>query len=490
MILQRDKQITMWGYCKKDAKVQVKINCVNVYAAVEGTSWSAVLPPMKAVESTSMVIVSEDEKINIENVGIGDVWLAGGQSNMEFYMRYDADYKTEVKLCENSNIRFYDVPEICYVGQNEDFDYSRMGYWRECNRENLEYYSAAAYYFAKNLQADLSVPIGIIGCNRGDSVSIAWMPEKTALIHGKIWIDEFRQKCGDQSVETWIDLCQKNPMMDCGNPFADVISDELLYGISYEKQEKIMAEIPAEMENHAGPDMKNRPGSLYECMLETIKNIKIKGVIWYQGESDVIHAETYKGLLSDLIDCWRESFGEDIPFIMAQLAPFGQWMGCLGTDFPIIREAQRTVSLEKEQVYMISTSDVGLRYDIHPKKKKPVGERFALCAREHIYGEKVLSDAPVGVRAERVDDIIIIHFDNTGTGLHFREESENMLYVNNVLYDQENFTIENNRLLVSLKNMENKSKKIRIEFAQSDYYKVNVYNSADIPAIPFVCNVE
>lgn len=490
MVLQRREPIEIWGTCEKDAEVAITIAEKNIVATVDATSWIAVLPAMEKTEKVSMVITSGREKIEINNIAIGDVWLAGGQSNMEFYMRYDADYKSEVEQCENADIRFYDVPEVCYAGQEEEFDYSRMGYWRTCDKKNLEYYSAVAYYFAKNIQAELNVPIGIIGCNRGDSIGAAWIPEEIAAKHGQIWLDEFKQKCDGKSVEDWIDACRKHPMMDRGNPFADAMSDELLYGISHEKQKEIMAGMQPEAANQPGPDVKNRPGSLYECMFAQVSKLRMKGILWYQGESDVLHAEIYKEVLSDLIDCWREHFGRNTPFLMVQIAPFGEWIGCVGTDFPILRKVQREVSVEKEKVYLISTSDVGMKYDIHPKKKKPVGERLALCARAHVYKENILSDAPVFDKVECADNEIHIHFKNAGTGLHFEGDSENMLFINGVSYTQDKMKISNEVLVVSLKDEERNVKSIVIEFASSDYYKVNLYNSANIPAMPFVCDIE
>ena len=103
--------------------------------------------------------------ISLYDICIGEVWLAGGQSNMEFYMKYDADYDKNIGECENSDIRFYDVPKVCYEGPKDDFDYSQMGVRRTCTPDDLDYYSAVGYYFAKKLWKELQMPVGIIGCN-------------------------------------------------------------------------------------------------------------------------------------------------------------------------------------------------------------------------------------------------------------------------------------------------------------------------------------
>lgn len=156
--------------------------------------WEVILPPLQAAESAEMVISGENSRICLKDVAVGEVWVAGGQSNMEFYMRYEKHMEEEKTVCTNPRIRMFDIPEVSYDGQAEDFDYSQMGFWRKADRENLEYFSAAAYYFAKELENKLKVPIGIIGCNWGGTSASVWMSPESAKEFAKPWVKACENK--------------------------------------------------------------------------------------------------------------------------------------------------------------------------------------------------------------------------------------------------------------------------------------------------------
>lgn len=165
MVLQRGKEIKIWGICtgeKSENPIKVSLSGKTVEAhRDESGKWTAVFPPLEADRRLTLTVENGTDRIEIKDVNIGEVWVAAGQSNMEFYMRYDADCITEKDQCENQDIRFFDVPEVCYPGQEDEYDYSRMGFWRRCTPEDLEYFSAAAYYFAKKNQPGT-------GCAGGD----------------------------------------------------------------------------------------------------------------------------------------------------------------------------------------------------------------------------------------------------------------------------------------------------------------------------------
>lgn len=123
-----------------------------------------------------------------------------------------------------------------------------------------------------------------------------------------------------------------------------------------------MEQSPDDFFDVIGPYHQNRPGGLYEYMLKTIAPFPVSGVLWYQVESDETHAEIYKGVLSDMIDCWRELWKCTLPFFCVQLAPFEVWLAATGERFPVLRQQQYELSREKEGVYFISSSDVGMRF--------------------------------------------------------------------------------------------------------------------------------
>ena len=467
MVLQREKEIRIWGTCSKDhpeIPVTVTLGERIVKAAVESSGkWIAVFMPMHTARKLALTVECGEEKLTVTDVCIGEVWVAAGQSNMEFYMRYDQDCLSEKETCQSADIRFFDVPEVCYEDQETEHDYSRMGYWRKCTAEDLEYFSAVAYYFAKTLNSDLEIPVGIIGCNRGGSIAAAWMSPEELKKHGQVWLQEY-SSITDTGEE--LDTFRRSPLADTGNPFADPVNEELLFGMARDKQLQIMSLMPKELQN-PGPGFNNRPGCLYQWMLKQIVPCSVRGILWYQGESDAPFAEHYKEIFRELIRSWRKLWKENLPFCCVQLAPFGAWMACDGTAFPTIRQAQEEIADEEKNVYLISTSDVCMRYDIHPKKKKPVGWRLAICAEKHVYGLRRQADAPVGKRVCVQDG---------------KQELE---------ICRENIYVKGKTLVIPLKNAENiTTMKPRAEFAQTGYYEVNLYSDAEIPAMPFVCEIE
>ena len=148
MVLQREKPVIIWGIADAGDEITVSIQGKKGSGtADEQGKWKVELPALKASENERMVVASKCEVISYTDVAIGEVWIAGGQSNMEFYMRYEKHLKEEKAICKNRRIRFYDVPEIAFEGQKEAFDYSRMGIWRTADVEDIEYFSAVGYYF-------------------------------------------------------------------------------------------------------------------------------------------------------------------------------------------------------------------------------------------------------------------------------------------------------------------------------------------------------
>ena len=123
------------------------------------------IPALNASDNEVLDISTETEKLRYTDVAVGEVWVAGGQSNMEFWMRYEKHKEEAIKEMPKNRLRFYDVPEVCYDGQIEEFDYTSQAVWRKATSEDLEYFSAVGYYFQRSIEEAQNVPIAIIGCN-------------------------------------------------------------------------------------------------------------------------------------------------------------------------------------------------------------------------------------------------------------------------------------------------------------------------------------
>lgn len=491
MILQREKPVTVWGTGRPDAKVYAKIQRKSAEAVIRNNGqWKLTLPPLDASDDETLIIKTEHETLTLHHIAVGEVWLAGGQSNMEFYMRYEKHIKDEKPVCENPRVRFFDVPEIAFDGQLEDFDYSRMGIWRKATAEDIEYYSAVGYYFEKEMEKALDVPVGIIGCNWGGTTSSVWMSPETVEKAGKPWLDAYRTQIAAMDMEAYWKKQHTNVMNDRGNPFADAFAEFVLPKTpTPEEIGQFFFKMPDDF-NALMNEMKPQtvPGCLYEHMLKSIAPFTVRGVLWYQGESDDEpgRQELYASMLTGLIQDWRKVLKDEaLPFMVVQLPGWKRWLDLVNRDYTAIRRCQQEVSETVKNVFLCSISDAGEQNDIHPKDKKIVGERLALLARGHIYGENILCDAPKVKGMTREDGRIRITFDNAEGGLEIRGEQIEALEVSSkgcrLDYQAE---VQGNELV--LKVEAEPEADLNVLFAQDKWYLVNLYNKAGVPAIPFV----
>ncbi|WP_160719702.1 sialate O-acetylesterase [Bacillus sp. USDA818B3_A] len=490
MVIQQQKKFKVWGTGTFGKSVTGTLKgkaSVTAEAWIEENGkWMLTFPPQQVGRNLELIISDGEETIKFGNICIGEVWVAGGQSNMEYFLQHDAEKESVLNGAMNPDIRFFDYPKVSYEGQLEEHDYSRFGIWRTCTREDLPYFSAPAYYFAENLQNALDIPIGIVGCNYGGTPACAWMDSDYLKDNeGKAWLESFESAVKNLDVEEYKANFRANPMNDRSNPLQD--DDKFMYpGLTRQEQLGIMRMMTAENLNtymQKGPYSEKRPGGLYETMLKKVAPYTARGVIWYQGESDDENPELYGAVFSKMIECWRDLWEDKLPFLFVQLAPFGEWLGASGKQFPELRKQQEFVSKTVPDTWMISSSDAGMKWDIHPKYKKPIGTRLALLARGHIYGENILCDSPEFLNAERVNKGIRIYFKNA-EGLHWKGDKLNALSV--VLEDGTELTplevsVDQHGLLVKGDFPEN----VSVSFAKTGYYEVNLYNKEENPAKPF-----
>jgi len=263
----------------------------------------------------------------------------------------------------------------------------------------------------------------------------------------------------------------------------------MLPGLSREEQLgfiNMMASSPERaklMAPQIGPYYEKRPGGLYETMLKKIAPYTVRGVIWYQGESDSDRAKFYSTVFGGMIRCWRDLWKDELPFLFVQLAPFGEWMAADGRHYPEVRHQQELVSKHVPNTWMVSSSDAGMEWDIHPKHKKPIGTRLALLARGHIYGESLLCDPPEFKEVKRVKEGIRVGFHN-GEGLYVKGDQVNALVIKDAKGEAiipEKVSVAEDGLLIE---GEIPSGTV-VSFARTPFYEVNLYNKSDNPAKPF-----
>jgi sialate O-acetylesterase len=484
MVLQRRRPVCIWGWAAGGSEIKVQLAGECAFAEIKNGGWKAFLPPLEAGTGYTLRISTDDCEIVIDDVAVGEVWLASGQSNMEFLLRDDADSASVAKT-DNADIRLFEVPKISYAGQENDRDYSTVGLWRKACGNEVLYFNAVGFYFAEKLNKALNVPVGVINCTWGGTSASAFMAEEFLTGPLKFYLDraEEAQSMIDHDTEfERFKALQKN---------IDALPiDNSVPNLAAICPDKTMMEAMEEMNAlHLSVYSPFRPCGLYETMLKTIVPYTISGVIWYQGESDAPFADYYEELLSAMIVNWRALWHEDMPFILVQLASFECMVEPL--DFVPIRAIQENLTKSMDKVWLICTMDVGMRYDIHPKKKKPVGERLALQALSRVYGRPSLADSPTVEGCKRDGSRISIRFANCGAGLECRGGQPQTVDVkiNHVAVREPKISVQDNVMLISSPDIETDGP-VTVEFCRRPYCEDNVYNSAGLPVLPFICRID
>ena len=428
MVLQRNRNIRVFGTCTADEKViTVSIPELESFAkaTVKNGRWEAVLPPRKEYSSCTLEITCGAIKKVFRNVAIGEVWLAGGQSNMEFELHNDKNGIKELTQCKDVSVRYYYTPKCSMLGKELD-DSERNSCWMLPSAENASAWSAVGYYFAKELSTRLGVTVGIIGCNWGGTSASAWI-SREYLEH-------------DSRLRPYLDDYDKAVI---GKSDEEMIAEYDEYSKYQEEWQKKVAacyqEDPdikwADVQKKCGENrypgpfgIKNpmRPCGLYETMVKRIAPYTITGVLWYQGESDDHRPKTYEYLLKTLIQCWRMEWKDkELPFMIVQLPMFKYAEDPDTKKWAYIREAQENVYLSVKNTGLAVCLDCGEFNNIHPVDKAPVGHRLYMQAMTEVYGLMgySMSLPPLYDNFEIIDDAILIHLMNCEKGLGGKHEN-------------------------------------------------------------------
>lgn len=485
MVLQQGKRIPVWGNAEPGRTVTAEFMGDTGSAVTDSDgNWYLELPAQNPEMNQTLRVSSDSEIIEYQNVCVGEVWLAGGQSNMEFMLGFEQHFEDVLAEEPDGLIRFFDYPEVSYEGQMEDFSYRNHGFWRSWTGDDLPWFSAVGFYFARKLRKQLGVPVGIVGCNWGGTPASAWMaPEYLQGTSGDCWLRDYAETLRTLDIPAYQEGFRHDPANDRTNLLADEWYRRLMKdGLARQDQLDLMAASPVPP-LVVGTYSERRPGGLYEMMLKKVHPFAIKGVIWYQGETDGdFHPDVYTVVFTQMIRCWRDLWKEEFPFLFTQLAPFGQWMTCDGTNYPIVRSCQEQVSKTVPKTWMASIGDVGMEWDIHPKNKKAVGNRLALLALGHVYGEDILCDAPRFLSAEKRGDTVRIQFSNA-EGLHIQGGHLNGFIgttaAGTALPITEARIEEDSLILICGESIR------KLQYGIMPFYTANLFNRAGIPVLPF-----
>lgn len=487
MTLQREKPIRLFGTTDTPQKLRVTLNGAElVQAEISAGHFQMVLPPQPAAEDAVLrVEASADGEVMFDHVDIGEVWIAGGQSNMEYAMAQDADATDVISSAQDAHLRFYDVAKWAFPEEEAEGmkDTSHWERWLTWNPADAGYFSAVAAWCALELRRTLQVPVAIIGCNWGGTTAATWMDRALLEQDAELkvtYCDSYEEGLKTIDLKQYEENRLNKKKFTCDPDMKAKINEY----IKMAAEKGLLTQMRQALDT-IGPKDENRPGALYETMVSKIAGVACRGVLWYQGETDDKHPTLYEKLFPAMIGCWRRDWGEELPFLFVQLAPFGRWGASTGKVFPILRAAQDATQKNTPNCYMASIMDSGEELDIHPKHKRPVGHRLALLALGKIYGQPILCEAPALAAANLQPGALTLQFANAGEGLTIKGESLQaaQLLVNGT---ETAFTaaVAGNTLTLQSPALDTAAE-VQFRFAQTGWCVVNLYNSADLPAKPF-----
>ena len=498
MMLQRGKRIRIQGCAASDvqgilAEYQSPDICVKVEIVPEGNRFTCEFPSLEAGTGGELrfYINGEDEAaLTIRDILVGDIFLAGGQSNMEYFLRYDAHWNDIRRMPVNHNIRMYNVPRIAFEGQRRELPGD--GHWFEQGDPAWPLFSAPGFCFARVIQEKIGIPVGVVGCNWGGTPACAWMDraclEKEPV---NVWLSDYEEAVkgrdprdieaeslkGWEFEDSWRHEQEWRPMM---------------YGETWEEQERWMLEHADDPVIPQGPFHHYRPSGLYHTMIKKIAPFPLKGILWYQGESDEAHAEIYDQTMERLVSCFRDTWeDQELPFLYVQIAPFERWLDCRGDHYPAIRQSQERALQKISNAWMTCVSDLGDRDDIHPKFKREVGERLALLAMGKIYGREILCEPPECISAEMTGEVIRLSFAHSEGGLTVEPGKDEpfMITENGRELRVVEMQPDGDGLLLKISRGHADGKSpdgiVHIAYAMTPYFEVHIKNRAGLPLKPF-----
>ncbi|WP_269522155.1 sialate O-acetylesterase [Coraliomargarita parva] len=401
MVLQRDQRNPVWGQAAPGDRITVSIQEQH-YEVVAGDDgkWRIWLEPMPAGGPFTLE-VKGGTTIQFTDVLVGEVWFCSGQSNMQWAVGNSNDADVEVASANYPQIRLLTVPMVGRQEPQENF----KGEWKVCSPESVKWFSGVGYFFGRRIYNALNVPVGLIDNSWGGSAAEAWIPRNVLAEDAR-----------------YADLLQEWDERTRG--YTDVLHAE--------KKAVYQAWVDAgkpEPKQKAPRDPRyaqHRPGNIYNGMLYPTLGYGIRGVIWYQGETNAAYPENYTDLMTKLIDNWRTVWGQgDFPFYWVQLADFkDESSEPQDHEWSYLREAQ-TMTLDRlDHVGQAVAIDVGEGREIHPRNKQVVANRLARLALSNDYGFKMASQSPRYRDVAFQDSTALVHFDYINKGLYAFDTSE------------------------------------------------------------------
>ncbi|OQP40051.1 9-O-acetylesterase [Niastella yeongjuensis] len=449
MVVQQNKPLTIWGKAPVGSVVSIRADwmqtAVTVKTDEDGNFLGIVtVPAVQPGDYHPHTIEVTDGVAStvLNNVLIGELWLCSGQSNMQFSMKEVVDAGNEVAAANYPNLRLLNVGLNFSATPYDSFS----GKWTACRPATVKDFSGVGYYFGRELQQRLDVPVGIIFSGIGASAAQAYVPQPVL------------------AADTMLNRVYLQPYLN-----GPKSKEKIDGGFSFEKV--------------------TRPYLLYNALIYPLRHFSIRGVCWYQGEANRKERDCYTKLTQTLIQSWRQTFEQnDLPFYYVQVAPyFLEKEDPTLADYAFFREAQEKVSVLNNTA-MITTIDVGEAKNLHPHNKKPIGIRLAKTALNRTYGQlNVVWRGPQYQYLEVSGKKAIVHFEpgTTTGGLQTDDGSAPKFFLiagaDQQFYPAE-ATLDADKVIVWSDKVK---KPVAVRYAFTNYAVTSLHNGEGWPVIPF-----
>ena len=482
MVLQRNMPIPVFGTAPAGEEVRITFAGQEDFVRTdEQGNWASVLDAKEAGGPYELMASGSENKAGISDVLVGDVYIAAGQSNMEFLFENSTGADKEKEHAGQAKFRYYKVPQIEYVKDGKEYPEIEDEGWYDCTPETVGKISGVAYYFAKEVRNYTDVPIGIVGCHKGGTSASCWVnkncltkdPKVEKFYYTDYWSDIKNQT--DEEENQAIAAYQK-----IYNEYQNKVQ-------AYQKQypERSTSQLKRDLGHTPWPGPKGkkdygRPCGLYETVFQKILGLNYKAVLWYQGEEDSKFPEGYETLLSGLLKNWRNDLkNPEIPFFIMQLPNYNDDKSpdC----WAILREAQRQVAARTKQTQLICMLGCGEEFNIHPADKSKAG-RLGLMVAETFYDKSVKGHAPEIKNVEHIKDEYILKFEHTyGAIIPTKGELVTLsVSADGKVFETVDASVDDKSLKVrSTQNLE------VIRYAWENNPEIQMTGATGIPVIPF-----
>lgn len=477
MVLQSDMPVPIWGWAQPGEKVAVRFaGQTKKTVAGEGGKWSIRLDPLKASNHPATMTIKAGVTTELKNVLVGEVWLCAGQSNMEWPLSKAANAQEALGAVGNPSIRLLNRVGAARGGSGKytPEHLSRMtterfitGSWQACTSETASAFSAVGYFFGRELHEELKVPVGLINVAIGGTPTEAWISRQALAAHPKLRVLVEGNWLDNPHTGQW---CRQRARYNFSRA---VEAGEVLPG------------------DGLGPNHSFKPTFMWQAAVEPLTRLAVRGVLWYQGESNSLNLRRviqHDQLLPLLIEDWRRSWRrKELPFLFVQLPGMGTAGGYKSQHWPEFRQGQLSVLQSLPNTGMAVTIDLGHPTSVHPTKKQPVGKRLALWALGTVYREDIVYSGPLYRSMAISGDVAVVSFDYPGSDLRTDDNTPPRHFEiagADGMFHPAQAKIDGDKVIVH-SSLVPQPRHIRYAWAPFPQPPVNLANSAGLPASPF-----